>query len=104
MIWGAFFGGGGGTLVFYVFMAFFGFTIIQSSATNKIPWFVLGIISVVIFAMNGIINYLYGVFLIAGMFVGGYLGAHTAIKKGNRWVKIVFAIIVIASSIKLLFF
>lgn len=104
MIWGAFFGGGGGTLVFYTLITFFGFTMIQASATNKIPWFLLGVISLVVFALHGIIDYVYGVALLLGMFVGGYLGARTAIKKGNEWVKMLFVVIVVISSLKMLFF
>jgi len=104
MIWGAFFGGGGGTLVFYILMMFFGFTIIDASATNKIPWFLMSLFAVILYAMNGLINLLYGVFLIAGTFIGGYLGARTAVKKGDRWVKTLFVIIVVASAVKLIFF
>jgi uncharacterized membrane protein YfcA len=38
------------------------------------------------------------------MVVGGYLGAHTAIKQGDRWVKVAFALVVVASGLKLLLF
>ena len=102
MIWGAFFGGGGGTLVSYIFMMFFGFTIIESSATNKVPWLIMSLLVLIMFAMHGIIDYLYGIVLFFGMLIGGYLGAHTAVKKGDRWVKYLFAIMVVASAIKLL--
>ena len=85
-------------------MTFFGFSIIQASATNKIPWFILGIISFTIYAINGIVNFSYGLALMIGMFAGGYMGAKTAVKKGNKWVKIVFSMIVIISSIKLIFY
>lgn len=104
MIFGGFFGGGAGTLIFYTLMFFFGFTIIRANATDIIPWFVLSLSSLIIFMINGIVSYYIGISLFLGMLVGGYLGAHTAIKKGNRWVKIVFAIVVIISSIKILFF
>jgi len=36
------------------------------------------------------------------MLIGGYLGAHIAIKKGNKWVKIFFGIIILISAIKIL--
>ncbi len=104
MVWGAFFGGGGGTLVFYITITFFGFTIIESAATNKIPWFVMSLFALVIYGINGLINYYYSALLILGMLVGGYLGARTAIKKGDRWVRWVFATVVLISGIKLIFF
>ncbi len=104
MIFGGFFGGGAGTLMFYILMYFFGFTIIQSNATSIIPWFVMSITSLIIFIINGIVVYQVGISLFAGMLAGGYLGAHTAIRKGDRWVRIIFLAVVLASAVKILFF
>jgi len=40
--------------------------------------------------------------LILGSLLGGYIGAHLAIKKGNKWIKIVYEIITITVGISLL--
>lgn len=40
--------------------------------------------------------------LLVGSFFGGYLGAHLAIKFGNRWIKRVFEIVTIAVGLKLI--
>ena len=104
MIFGGFFGQGTGPLMFYTLTFFLGFTIIEILATNIIPWLVLSIASLVVFGLSGIINYKAGFILLVGMAIGGYLGAHVAIKKGNVWVKRLFALFVIASAVKLLFF
>jgi len=40
--------------------------------------------------------------LILGSLIGGYLGAHLAIKKGNRWIKIVYEIITVSVGGKLI--
>lgn len=104
MVWAGFFGGGYGTMAFYIMMVFFGLTIIEASATNKIPGLFTSIISVTVFAISGIVNYMYGFVMMAGTFIGGYMGARYSIKKGEGFVKILFAAIVIASSIKLIFF
>ena len=104
MVFGGFFGGGAITLVFYTLMFFFGFTIIEANATNTIPWFLLSLSGLVIFALNGIVDYGLGIALFLGMLVGGFLGAHTAVKKGDRWIRGIFIIIVIISGMKLLFF
>lgn len=40
--------------------------------------------------------------LLIGAFMGGYLGAHLAIIKGNRFIKIIFEIVTIGIGIKLL--
>lgn len=40
--------------------------------------------------------------LLAGSLLGGYFGAHLAIKKGNRWIKRAFEVITILVGIKLI--
>ena len=101
MVFSAFFGGGAATLIIYILMMFFGFTIIQSSATAMIPALLLNVIALLIFAYNGIVNYQVGVCLFLGMLLGGRLGAITAIEKGNKWVKAIFAIVVMVLIIKI---
>ena len=41
--------------------------------------------------------------LLLGSFIGGYLGAHLAILKGNRWIKRSYEIITVLVGLKLLF-
>ena len=102
MIFSAFFGGGSATFVLYILMIFFGITINQANATAMPPSLLLNVIAVVIFATNGIINFQLGIVLFAGMFLGGRLGAFTAIKKGNAWVKALFTFIVLVLIVKIL--
>lgn len=104
MVFGGFFGGGAGTLIFFTLMIFFGFTIIEANATDIIPWFLLSLSGLIIFAINGIVDYGLGFALFLGMLAGGYLGAHAAIKKGDQWVKVIFIVVVIISGLKLLLF
>jgi uncharacterized membrane protein YfcA len=101
-IFAAFFGGGTGILTSYTLMSFFGLTILESTATKIIPWFMLSIVSLVIFAKNQLIDYKVGVVLFVGMTIGGYLGAHIAISKGDIWVKKVFYLLVAVTIGKLL--
>lgn len=93
-----------GTLTVYNFTYFLRLTIIEVIATGLIPWFVLLLTSLTIFARGGIIDYTNGIILLIGMAIGGYIGAHIALKKGEEWVKRLFTLFVILSSIKLLFF
>lgn len=103
-LYSAFFGGGAGVLFNYVMIYFFGTTIIESSATLKVPGIVITSTAIAVFALNDLINYFYGFFMLAGMALGGYAGAHTAVSKGDRWVKYIFSIVVLASAVKLIFF
>lgn len=40
--------------------------------------------------------------LILGSLIGGYIGAHLAITKGNKWIKVIYEIITISIGIKLI--
>ena len=104
MVLGGFFGQGTGPLVFYTLTYFLGFTMIEVLATGIIPWFVLSLSSLIVFALSGIIDYRNGIVLLVGMAIGGYLGAHIALKKGNVWLRRLFIAFVIIAAIKLLLF
>ena len=95
---------GGGSLLSIPFLIFvglppqvaiatdrFGVTIIQVAATQVVPFFVLTIASLAVFATSGIIDYRLGFALMAGTAVGGYLGVHIAIRSGEVWVRRLFA-------------
>jgi len=99
-----FFAAGTGPLVYYTLMAGFGLTIVEAVATQMIPFLVLAVSSVIIFAMHGLIDYPTGFVLLLGSAIGGYIGAHVAIRKGARWIKGLFAVMVLAAGLKLLFF
>lgn len=101
-VYGAFFGGGSASIMFYVLIAFFGLTLIEASATTTLPSLIMNLTTLVIFGMNGILDYKYGIVIFFGMLIGGWLGAHTALKKGNSWVKGLFAIIVVFAALKML--
>lgn len=99
-----FFGAGTGPLAYYTLMIGHGLTIIEAVATHMIPFLVLGLASVAVFAAHGLIDYPTGIILLAGTATGGYIGAHVAVRKGARWIKGAFAVMVIAAALKLLFF
>lgn len=101
-VYGAFFGGGAATIVFYILMTFFGLTIVESSATTMLPSLIMTLVALVIFGWNGLLNFEFGITIFLGMLVGGWIGAHIAVKKGNAWVKVLFSIIVVISALILL--
>jgi uncharacterized membrane protein YfcA len=103
-IFAGFFGAGAGPLFGYTYMFFFGLTIIETKATDIIPWVALALSSLLIFLSRGLVDYQRGVFLLAGMALGGYLGAHLTLKVGDLWVRRLFVAVVLVSGVKLLFF
>ncbi len=88
MIFGGFFGAGAMTLAIMSLITFFGLTAFQSHATQIIPWVTLTIISSAIFAYHGSIDYMLSATLFLSMTLGGWVGAHFAIKGSDKWVKI----------------
>lgn len=103
MIYGAMFGGGTGIFLTYVLVYFFGMTFIESNATGTVMWIFTTTTALVSFILAGAVNFAIGIPLMIGATLGGYLGAHVALKKGNSFVKWAFLVIVVLSSIKLLF-
>lgn len=103
-IYDGFLGVGGGVLVAYLFVFIFGLTYNEANATEKIPYAANSIVSILIFASNNLINYQYGLALLAGELIGGYVGAHLAVKKGDKLVRVAFIVIAFISALKLIFF
>jgi uncharacterized membrane protein YfcA len=98
-----FFGGGTLTLIFYILIGFFGVTVTQVVATQIVPFLVLTVSSIALFATRGLIDYPIAIVLIAGAAVGGWIGARLAIAGGDRIVRRLLALVVLASAAKLLF-
>ncbi len=55
------------------------------------------------FALKKNIDYSLAIPLATASIIGSYIGAHTALKFGNKWLKFLIAMVAIASIIKLLF-
>jgi uncharacterized membrane protein YfcA len=96
------FGAGVGMTLMIVMMGLMGFTALEASATRRIPGFLLAAVALGVYMFSDVVYYSHGLAMLAGMAIGGYIGTHIAIKKGNQFVKVVFAIIVGVLGIKLL--
>lgn len=103
-IFSGFFGQGTGPMYVYVLTFFLGLTVVEVLATNIIPGMVLAVSSLILFASHDLINYTFGVILLIGMAIGGYIGSHAVLKKGDQWVKQLLVVFVIIFGIKLLLF
>lgn len=101
-IFAGMFGTGGGLLVIYVLSRFYGLTFKEANANSKL--IALGGVAaiLIVFLHAGVINFYAGIPLMAGSAIGGYIGANTALKKEEKLVRNILAIIAIASGIKLL--
>lgn len=99
-----FFQGGGGTLAAYIMILCFGQTFLQSAGTRKLPFLFSNTIALIVFIPHGTVHFDVGILLGLGALVGGYIGSRFAIKKGNKWVRIAFFIVVGTAALRMLFF
>ena len=101
---GAIGGAGGSTVVLLIMMYFFGYEIVRGYATNTPADLLSSIIPAIVYSFYGFVELWPAVTLFAGMLIGGFVGANTAIAKGNRWTKSLFSLVIAAFVIKILFF
>jgi uncharacterized membrane protein YfcA len=96
------FGTGGGFFVVYALFYFYGLSVMEANANTKIIN-IAGTVSVFyVFLHAGLINFELGLPMMVGSTIGGYVGAHTALKKVEGLVKSIFLVTVFMSSLKLL--
>ncbi|KKU80369.1 MAG: hypothetical protein UY05_C0009G0016 [Candidatus Peregrinibacteria bacterium GW2011_GWA2_47_7] len=103
-IWSGFFGAGSAPIFFYTYMAFFGFSIIQAAATNKIPLTIGALFTLGVFIAHDMVRFDIGAVLFVSTLIGSSLGARMAISKGAAWAKAVFIVVVCVSAVKLILF
>jgi uncharacterized membrane protein YfcA len=101
-IFAGLFGTGGGFFVVYILCYIYGQSVMEANANTKVIN-IAGTISVLAVLLHaGLINFHLGIPMMVGSTIGGYIGAHTALKKGEGLVKTIFLLVVFASGIKLL--
>lgn len=96
-------GAGVGSLQLIVLMGFFGMTALTASATRRAIQLVVATISLFVFIIAGLVDYKFGLVGLVTSFVGGYIGAHIAVKKGNKFIINIFAVTSAAMALQLIF-
>lgn len=96
-------GSGIGSLQMVIMIYFFGMTALVASATRRAMQLVTATASLMVYIAAGLVDYRVGVVVLITSFTGGFLGAHIAIKKGDKFVINMFAIISALLALQLLF-
>lgn len=87
-VYGGYFGGGMG-IVMLAMLAALGMTDIHAmNALKSVLGSVINGVAVVTFIVAGAVYWKQGIVMIVGGIVGGYLGAHYALKMPQQWVRI----------------
>ena len=95
-------GAGAGILFLYVLVYLFGMKVVEANATCTIPALVGSLVALVTYVYDGDVIFRLAIPLSLGALVGGYIGAHAALKSGSHWVKWVLVVIILLSSAELL--
>jgi uncharacterized protein len=101
-VYGGFFSGGYTTLMTVLCTVCFGLTMMESVAVTKPVNLLSCAAASVIFFAGGLVDLRVGIPLAAANLVGGWLGAHAALKGGDRFVRLLFLFTVGALAAKLL--
>ena len=96
-----FLGPGTGSFLVILLVGMLGYGFLEASAKAKIANLVTNLAAIAVFAAHGSVLWGLGLSMGAANLVGGFLGARTAIARGNAFVRRVFLIVVGALALKL---
>ncbi len=91
-----FFGPGMGSFLIFAFVGLLGFDFLSASASAKAINWCTNLASIIYFASTGQLLYGIGLAMAVSNVAGAALGSHLAIRKGSRFVRVFFLIIVAA--------
>lgn len=98
-----FFGPGTGSFLIFGLISIYGFDFINAGGNGKVLNFISNITSLLLFAINGQINYMYGIPVAIFMIAGARVGTKLALNKGAKLMKPIFVAMSLAAAIKMLF-
>lgn len=94
-------GPGTGSFFVIAMVAVLGYGFLEASAKAKIANLTTNIAAITVFGLNGEVLWGIGVLMALANLSGGWLGARTALRNGNAFVRRVFLIVISALIIKL---
>jgi uncharacterized protein len=96
-----FFGPGVGSFWTIAFVFGLGFDLMKATGYTKVMNFVSNIVSLVMFAIGGYIWFFAGGVMAIGQILGARLGSSLAVKKGARFIRPLYIVMVLATIIKM---
>ena len=100
-VYDGFLGPGTGSFFVIALVGVLGYGFLEASAKAKVANVVTNLAALTVFAVHGTILWGLGLSMGAANLLGGYLGARTAIARGNAFVRRVFLVVVAALAVKL---
>ena len=97
-----FFGPGTGMFITYLLVRYLGLDFVRAAGTTKAINLASNLAPLCYFISQGAIRYEFGIPMAAANILGGYLGAHSALRAGPALVRWISAAMALALSVKLL--
>jgi uncharacterized protein len=97
-----FFGPGAGSLMMFALVRLFGYDFLNAAATTKVLNLATNFGALVLFIMTGNVLYAVALPMAALNVAGGFLGAHFAVRRGSRFIRTAFLVVVAALIAKVL--
>lgn len=98
-----FFGPGAGSVLMFVLVRLFGRDFLSAAATTKVLNLASNFGALILFMKTGNVFYAVALPMAAFNVAGGFLGAHLAVRRGSRFIRTVFLMVVVALIVKVLF-
>jgi len=98
-----FFGPGVGSFWAIAFVVFLGFNLTKATGYTKLMNFTSNITSAITFIIGGNTWFTIGIIMAGGQILGSIMGARLVVMKGNRLIKPVYIIIVILTTLNLIY-
>jgi uncharacterized membrane protein YfcA len=94
-------GPGTGSFLVFALVGLMGYAFLEASAKAKIANFATNLGALTVFIPGGHVMWAIGGVMAAGNLLGGYAGARTAVARGNRFVRVVFVIVLVAFIVRI---
>jgi uncharacterized membrane protein YfcA len=101
-IYGGFIQAGVGLLVITALRLLTGIDLVRTNAIKVFVIFFYTVIALGIFIMKGKVDWYLGPTLAVGNACGAWLGSHWAVAKGEKWIKVMLIVAVVAFAVRLI--
>ncbi len=99
--YGGFIHAGNGFLIIAALTIINGLDLVRANAIKVFAIFFYTIIALGVFIIGGKVNWELGLTLAVGNATGAWIGSHWAVDKGEKWIKVVLVVTVVALAIRL---
>lgn len=103
-VYGGFIHAGVGFIIILVLDRLMQAPLSKINSVKVIVAFIYTLAVVILFLFNNVINWQFGLTLAVGTSAGGWLGSYFSVKKGDKWIKALLFVTIIALSVKLWFY